>query len=67
MGCKKGEQPLIREEGIGPSPVVCSAVSHRRPPILLAQNGTQPSPDEAVEYAEQARSGMLEVSKPPPQ
>ena len=59
MGCKQGEQPLIREEGIGPLQMVCFATSHRWPPILLAQDGTQPSPDEAVEDAEYVRPGVF--------
>src|ERR1017187_441017 len=62
---KQGEQPLIREEGIGPSHMVCFAASHRRPPVLLAQDRSQPPPDEAVENAEYVRPGMLEVAKPP--
>jgi len=67
MGCKQGEQPLFREEGIGPLLMVCFAPSHRRPPLLLAQNGTQPPPDEAVEYAEHEWPGVFEVAKPSPQ
>src|SRR5271168_5591033 len=65
MGCKQGEQPLIREEGIGPLQMVRFAAPHRRPPILLAQDGTQPPPDEAVEDAEYVRPGVFEVAKPP--
>src|SRR5271156_188590 len=57
IGRKKGEQPLIREEGVGPSHVVRFATPHRRPPILLAQNRSQPSPDEAVKDLEHIRFG----------
>jgi len=32
--------------------------------LLLAQNGAQPPPNEAVEPPEQARSGVFEVTKP---
>ena len=65
MGRKQGEQPMTREERIGPLHMVCFAPSHRWPPILLAQDGTQPSPDEAVEDAEYVRPGVFEVAKPP--
>src|SRR5260370_8771595 len=34
--------------------------------FLLAQEGTQPAADEAVEDAEQSWRGMFEVAKPPP-
>src|SRR5438552_13989156 len=35
--------------------------------LLLAQDGAQPSADEAVEDAEQSWCGVLEVAKPSPQ
>src|SRR5579872_3910170 len=43
------------------------APAHAGTPLLLAQNGAQPPPDEAVQSPEQAWSGVLEVTKPPPQ
>jgi hypothetical protein len=67
MGCEQGEQPLIREEGIWPLPVIHFAASHRRSLVLLAQDRTQPPPDKLVEPSEQAWSGVFEVTKPSPQ
>jgi hypothetical protein len=65
--CVEGEQPLIGEEDIWPLVVVSLASSHRPPAVLFAQDGAQTSPDDLIKPAEQARSGMHEVAKPPPQ
>src|SRR5260370_15218105 len=67
VGSVKGEQPAIREEGVGPLPVVGFASSDAGALVLLAQDGAQPSADEAIDDAKQSRCGMLEVAKPSPQ
>jgi hypothetical protein len=66
MGCEQGEQPMIREEGIGPSSMVCLTSSYRRPLFLLAQDSSQPSADHLVDPAEQAWPGVFEVAEPSP-
>src|ERR1700757_2478329 len=58
---------MSREEGIGPALMVGLAPSNAGALILLAQDGAQPSADEAVEDAEQSRWGVLEIAKPSPQ
>jgi hypothetical protein len=60
-------EPMIREEGIGPSLVIRHAPPHRRPFVLLAQDRAQPSPDRLVKSAEQVWSGVFDVAEPPPQ
>ena len=57
---------MSREEGIWPALMVGLAPSKAGALFLLAQDGTQPSADEAVEDTEQGWCGMLEVAKPPP-
>src|SRR6516225_6467599 len=57
---------MSREEGIWPALMVGPAPSNAGAFFLLAQDGTQPSADEAVEDTEQSWCGMLEVAKPPP-
>ena len=57
---------MSREEGIGPAVMVGLASSNAGALFLLAQDGAQPSADEAVEDAEHSRCGVLEVAKPFP-
>ena len=57
---------MSREEDIGPALMVGLATSNAGALFLLAQDGAQPSADEAVDDAEQSRCGMLEVAKPSP-
>jgi hypothetical protein len=63
----QGEQPAIREEGIGPALMVAVAASDARALVLLAQDGAQAAADNAVEDAEQSWCGVLEIAKPAPQ
>jgi hypothetical protein len=53
-GCVESEQPLVREEGIGPALMVASAPSRTWAFLLLAQDGAQPPSDEAVDVGEHA-------------
>src|SRR5882724_1227519 len=66
-GCCKGEQSLIREEGVRPSLLVGFASSEAGPLVLLAQDGAQPPPDETIKNAELEWCGMLEIAEPSPQ
>src|SRR5882724_8216425 len=50
-GCAKGEQPVSREEGVGPALMVGLASSDAGALFLLAQDGAQASADEAAEDA----------------
>jgi hypothetical protein len=63
MGCLQGGQPDAREESIGPFPVIGLTPAHAGTLLLLAQNGAQPWPDEAVKLLEQTRYGVFEVTK----
>ena len=65
--CCKGEQSLIREEGVGPSLMVGFASSEPGPLVLLAQDGAQPTPNETVKVAELEWCGVLEIAEPSPQ
>src|SRR5882757_3942943 len=65
--CCKGEQSLIREEGVRPSLMVGFASSEPRPLVLLAQDGTQPPPNETIKAAELEWRGVLEIAEPSPQ
>src|SRR5215204_5290141 len=64
MGCVKGEQSLSGEEGIGPAFMIGVTAPGAWPLLLLAQEGTQPSSDEAVHLGEGRMVGMLEVAEP---
>src|SRR5215469_17585306 len=66
IGRVKGEQPMSREERVGPTLVISAAASDAGALGLLAQDGAQATAHEAVEDAEQRRGGMLEVAKPTP-
>src|SRR6202163_604776 len=65
--CCKGEQSLVREEGVRPSLVVVFASSEPGPLVLLAQDGTQPPPNETIKVAELEWCGVLEIAEPSPQ
>src|SRR6266446_6849638 len=65
-GCGKGEQPEIGEEGVGPALVIVGTAAEAWPLFLLAQDGSQPSSDEAVQMAMNGRRGLLEVAEPSP-
>ena len=67
MGRAKGEQPVSREESIGPALMVGFAASDAGVLFLLTQDGAQPSADKAVEDVEQSWCGLLEIPKPAPQ
>lgn len=66
-GCRKGEQSLIREEGVRPALLVGFTSSEAGPLVLLAQDGTQPAPNELIKGAELEWRGVLEVAEPSPQ
>ena len=67
IGRIQGEAPpLAHEDGIAPSSAVGRTSPHGGTPVLRAQDGAQPSPDEAIEHLEQEWSGVLEVAEPPP-
>src|SRR5207245_7355193 len=61
----EGEEPVSREEGIGPTVMVGRAPSDAGAFFLLAQDGAQASSDKAVEDAEQGWCGMLEGANHP--
>src|SRR5258708_37848152 len=65
--CCKGEQSLVREEGVRPSLMVGFASSEPGPLVLLAQDGTQPPPNETIKVAELEWCGVLEIAEPSPQ
>src|SRR6266481_7783906 len=65
--CCQGEQSLVREEGVRPSLVVVFASSEPGPLVLLAQDGTQPPPNETIKVAELEWCSVLEVAEPSPQ
>src|ERR1700730_2692174 len=66
-GCWKGEQSLVREEGVRPSLMVGFASSEPGPLVLLAQDGSQPPPNETIKVAELEWCGVLEIAEPSPQ
>ena len=63
-GRVKREQPGLCEEGIWPAPAIALAETESRTFVLLAQDRSQPSTDEAVERGELGVVGMLEVAEP---
>ena len=63
-GRVKGEQPGIREVGIGPSSMVSLIIADTRTSRLLAQHRPQTPPDHLIEADEDAWMGMLEVAEP---
>src|SRR5205807_9792121 len=65
--CCQGEQSLVREEGVRPSLMVGFASSEPGPLVLLAQDGTQPPPNETIKVAELEWCGVLEIAEPSPQ
>src|SRR6202011_581712 len=65
--CCKGEQALVREEGVRPSLVLVFASSEPGPLVLLAQQGTQPPPNETIKATELEWCGVLEIAEPTPQ
>src|ERR1700737_1669966 len=65
--CYQGEQSLVREEGVRPSLMVGFASSEPGPLVLLAADGTQPSPNETIKVAELEWCGVLEIAEPSPQ
>src|SRR5260221_390243 len=65
--CCKGEQSLVREEGVRPSVVVGFGSSEPGPFVLLAQDGPQPPPNETIKVAELEWCGVLEIAEPSPQ
>ena len=64
MGVLKRKQTLLCKEGIGPALMVGVTKSHARSFLLLAQERSQPPPDEAVDHAEGFVMGVLEVPEP---
>src|ERR1700724_3624382 len=66
-GCCKGEQSLVREEGVRPSLMGGFASSEPGPLVLLAQDGSQPPPNETIKVAELEWCGVLEIAEPSPQ
>jgi hypothetical protein len=54
----KGEQPLSREESVGPALMIGFAAADAGALVLLAQDGAQAAADKAVEDAEQGRRGV---------
>src|SRR5258708_610576 len=65
--CCKGEQSLVREEGVRPSLMVGFASSEPGPLVLLAQDGPQPPPNETIKVAELEWCGGLAIAEPSPQ
>src|ERR1700730_10110877 len=61
-GRGKGEQPEIGEEGVRPALVIVGTAAEAWPLFLLAQDGPQPSSDEAVQMAMNGRRGLREVA-----
>ncbi len=57
---------MSREERIGPALMVGGTASDAGALFLLAQDGAQPSADEAVEGSEQGGRDVLEIAKPAP-
>src|SRR5258708_25927019 len=64
--CCKGEQSLVREEGVRPSLMVGFASSEPGPLVLLAQDGTQPPPNETIKVAGLEWCAVLEIAEPSP-
>src|SRR5690625_611646 len=63
-GRVKGEQPGIREVGVGPAYLIGPGESETGPLFLLAQDGAQPPAYELVQALEGVAAGVLEVAKP---
>jgi hypothetical protein len=66
MGRLKGEQSMLREEGIRPFPMIGLATAAAGTLFLLTQDRAQAPPDEAVEPLEQAWPGVFEGNQTTP-
>src|SRR5262249_36132189 len=63
-GCVKCEQPGLREECVGPAPMVGWTVTEAGTLALLAQERAQTPSSELVEHNEGGRVRVLEVGEP---
>ena len=63
MGCKQGEQPALREEGIRPALMV-GATSEARLAPAFAQDAPQSRAHPLIERSKRRRMAVLEISIP---
>ena len=63
-GRVKGEQPGIRDVGIGPALMIGTTVPACGPFVLLAQQGSQPSARALIELDDGISMSLLDVAKP---
>ena len=65
MGFGHGEKPTLSEEGIGPAAVVLPGMTQPTlQVVLMAQDGAQTAPYEAIEDYEDRSMSVLEVAEP---
>ena len=62
IGHLKGEQPMSREESVGPALMIGGAAADAGALCLLAQEGAQAAANKAVEDGEQGWRGVLEIA-----
>lgn len=64
MGSNQGEEPLLREECIGPADMIRMKAPEPRPLFPLAQQRPQAAAGEAIQLSEHRFVRVLEVPKP---